>query len=53
MNHILVWLEMVMQSGIWPSEAKNNICSLANFFFFSRKSDKIKQYWEKRIYFIT
>ena len=36
MNHILVWLEMVMQSGMWPSEAKNNICSLANFFFLQK-----------------
>ena len=27
---------MVMQSGIWPFEAKNNICGLANFFFLQK-----------------
>ena len=26
-------IKMVMQSGMWPFEAKNNICSLAYFFF--------------------
>ena len=26
---------MMMQSGIWPFEAKNNICSLTNFFLFT------------------
>ena len=28
-------IKMVMQSGIWPFEAKNNICSLTNFFLFT------------------
>ena len=28
-------IKMVMQSGIWLFEAKNNICSLANFFLFT------------------
>ena len=26
-------IKMVMQSGIWPFEAKSNICSLAIFVF--------------------
>ena len=28
-------IKMVMQSGIWPFETKNNICGLANFFLFT------------------
>ena len=28
-------IKMVMQSGIWPFKAKNNICSLTNFFLFT------------------
>ena len=28
-------IKMVMQSGIWPFEVKNNICSLTNFFLFT------------------
>ena len=31
-------IKMVMQSGICPFEAKNNICSLAKFFFFLQKT---------------
>ena len=38
--------KMVMQSGICPFEAKNNICSLAKFFFFLQKIRYLKLwYW--------
>ena len=29
-------IKMVIQSGMCPFEAKNNICSLANFFFLQK-----------------
>ena len=44
-------IKMVMQSGIWPFEAKNNICSLTNFFLFTENLLP-RNVWYWGMYFI-